>query len=287
MIAQQIFNGLVTGMILALPALALTIVFGILKFPNFAIGASLTMGAYLTWIFNALFGLPMVTAALLAILGLGLVGIAGDVLVYRHLRDRNSITLLVVSMGVSLVLENICRFAFGNDARNFDVAVARPIRWHGLRVNHEQLITGVAVIVSLAALYVLLQHTRIGRAMRAVSDNPALAGARGIERTTIVRVTWFVAGIITALAGVLIGLDRAIDPQLGWSYQISIFAAAILGGLGSVFGAVIGALMIGVIEEMATLMLPTTYRQAVAFCAIVAVLLIRPHGLLGRAAIYK
>src|SRR5471030_1086287 len=115
MVAQLLFNGLVTGLILALPALALTIVFGILKFPNFAIGASLTMGAYLAWLFNALLGLPLIVAALLAVGALGLVSIAGDGLVYRHLRDRGAITLLVVSMGMSFVLENICRFAFGND----------------------------------------------------------------------------------------------------------------------------------------------------------------------------
>lgn len=287
MLAQLILNGLVTGLIVALPALALTIVFGILKFPNFAIGASLTLGAYLAWLFNVVLGFPLAAAAALAVLGLGLVSVAGDRLVYRHLRDRGAITLLVVSMGMSFVLENACRFAFGNDARNFDVAVARPFRWQGLRLNHEQLITGATVILTLAALYVVLAHTRIGRGMRAVSDNPALAAARGIERGLIVRLTWFIAGVVTALAGVLIGLDRAIDPQLGWNYQINVFAAAILGGLGSVFGAVIGALMIGVAEELATLVLPTAYRQGVAFAAIVVLLLVRPHGLFGRPAVRK
>lgn len=287
MVAQLAFNGIVTGLILTLPALALTIVFGILKFPNFAIGASLTMGAYLIWLFNVLLGLPMLAAVPLAVIGLGLVSVAGDGLVYRHLRDRGPITLLVVSMGVSFVLENICRFAFGNDARNFDVAVARPIRWQGLRINHEQLITGVTVVVTLVALYGLLQHTRIGRAMRAVADNAVLAAARGIERTTIVLTTWFIAGAVTALGGALIGLDRAIDPQLGWTYQVNVFAAAILGGLGSVFGAVVGALLIGTVEELSSLVLPTNYRQAVAFGVIIVLLLARPHGLFGQPAIRK
>jgi len=287
MLAQLAFNGIVTGLILALPALALTIVFGILKFPNFAIGASLTAGAYLAWSFNALLGLPMIAASLLAVAGLGCVMVAGDGLVYRHLRDRGPITLLVVSLGVSFVLENVCRFAFGNDARNFDIMVARPIRWHGLRINHEQLITGATVVATLLALYVLLRHTRIGRAMRAVADNAGLAAARGIERSRIVRITWFVAGAVTALAGVLIGLDRAIDPQLGWTYQINVFAAAILGGLGSVFGAVVGALLIGAVEELSSLALPTNYRQAVAFGAILLLLLVRPHGLFGQPVIRK
>lgn len=287
MVAQLVFNGLVTGLILALPALALTLVFGILKFPNFAIGASLTTGAYLAWSSNVLLGLPLLAAGLVAIVGLAGVCVAGDGLVYRHLRERGPIALLVVSLGMSFLLENACRFAFGNDARNFDVTVARPIRWQGLRINHEQIVIAVAVTATLAILYVVLQHTRIGRAMRAVADNASLAAARGIERGRIVRATWTIAGAVTALGSVLIGLDRAIDPQLGWTYQVNVFAAAILGGLGSVFGAVVGALLIGVVEELATLALPTNYRQAVAFAAILLLLLVRPHGLFGRPAIRK
>src|SRR5258707_9868606 len=182
-VVQLLLNGVVTGLLLALPALALTLVFGVLKFPNFSIGAMLTLGAYAAWVGNALAGLPLAAAAACAVVALAAAAVLVDRTVYVRLRDRGPITLMVASMGVSFVLENICRFAFGNDARNFDVAVARPIRWQGLRINHEQLVTAVTVVVTLVAVYVLLQHTRIGRAMRAVADNAGLAAARGIERT--------------------------------------------------------------------------------------------------------
>jgi branched-chain amino acid transport system permease protein len=287
MLAQLLLNGLVTGLVLALPALALTIIFGILKFPNFAIGGMLTMGAYLAWVFNTLAGLPLPVAAVLAAGSLALVAVLCDVAVFAHLRDRGAITLLVASIGLSFVLENICRFAFGNDARNFDVAVARPIRWQGLRVNHEQLVTVAAVLGCLVLLYLLLRLTPLGRAMRAMADNAALAAVRGVDQTRVTRITWVIIGLLTALAGVLVGLDRAIDPLLGWNYQINMFAAAILGGLGSVPGAVVGALVIGVAEELATLVLPINYRQAIAFLAIVLLLLFRPHGLFGRRPIRK
>ena len=123
--------------------------------------------------------------------------------------------------------------------------------------------------------------------MRAVADNPSLAAVRGVERQTIVRITWCLAGGLAALAGVLAGLDRAVDPLLGWNYQIPIFAAAILGGLGSPVGAIVGAIVIGLAEELSSLVLPINYRQVVSFAVILALLLVRTQGLFGRKAVRK
>jgi branched-subunit amino acid ABC-type transport system permease component len=285
--AQLLLNGVVTGLLLALPALALTLIFGVLKFPNFAVGAMLTLGAYAAWVGNVWCGFPLVVAAVLAMALVASASVLVDRAVYARLRDRGPITLLVASIGVSFVLENICRFCFGNDARNFDVAVARPIRWNGLRINHEQMITTLAVVASLIVLHVMLRHTPLGRAMRAVADNPPLAAVRGIEREFIAGVTWAVCGALATIAGVLAGLDRAIDPLIGWNYQISIFAAAILGGLGSPGGAVAGALLIGIAEETSALVVPTNYRQAVSFTVILVFLLFRANGLFGRKAISR
>jgi branched-subunit amino acid ABC-type transport system permease component len=287
MIAQLVLNGLVTGLLLALPALALTLIFGILKFPNFAIGSMLTAGAYAAWIANSLLGMPLAAAAFFAALTMAGVAMLCDVLIFSRLRDRGSITLLVASMGLSLILENICRFAFGNATRNFAFEVARPIRWHGLRINHEQLITAITVIVCVILVQLLLYSSPLGRAMRAVADNPSLAAVRGVERQTIARITWCLAGSLCALSGVLAALDRAVDPLLGWNYQIPIFAAAILGGLGSPTGAIAGALVIGLAEELSSLVLPTNYRQIVSFAVILGLLLLRTEGLFGRKAIRK
>lgn len=287
MLGQLILNGLVTGSLLALPALALTMVFGILKFPNFAVGAMLTFGAYTAWVMNAVFGLPLLIATAIAALISAAVAVLSDVLVFQRLRDAGSITLLVASMGLSLVLENVCRFAFGNATRNLNVEIARPIRWYGLRINHEQLVTAASVVVCVILIQLLLYASPLGRAMRATADNAALASVRGIERDTIVRITWALSGCLLALSGVLAALDRAVDPLLGWNYQIPVFAAAILGGLGSPVGAVIGALVIGLAEELSTLILPTNYRQIVSFAIILLLLLVRTQGLFGGKAVRK
>lgn len=287
MVAQLLLNGTVTGLLIALPALALTITFGVLKFPNFAIGSMLTFGAYSGWIFNRLLNVPLPLAAVLSAVTVAGIAMLCNFLVFSRLRDRGSITLLVASMGIALILENICRFAFGNATRTFNIEIARPIRWLGLRVNQEQLITVVVVIVCVAVIQFLFYASPIGRAMRAVADNPALAAVRGVERKVVANVAWSLAGALVALAGVLAGLDRAIDPLIGWNYQIPIFAAAILGGLGSPIGAVVGAIVIGITEELSTLILPTNYRQVVSFSVILLLLLVRTEGLFGGKAVRK
>ena len=287
MIAQVIFNGVVTGMIMALPALALTLIYGILKFPNFAIGAMMTAGAYLAFIANNWLGLPLFWSALFSAVTFSVIAVAVDQTVFRPLRERTSITLLVASMGISFVIENIFRFIFGNSAKSFVLQIARPQEFLGLRVNSEQMITAAAAVSAMIAVYVILGHTPLGRAMRAVADNPALAAVRGIDRERIVRWTWALAGVLTAGAGVLAGMDRAIDPLLGWNYIVTIFAAAILGGIGNPFGAVLGALIVGIVEETSTLLIPPNYRQVVSFIAIALLLLVRPQGLLGSVRLKK
>jgi branched-subunit amino acid ABC-type transport system permease component len=213
LISQVILNGFVTGMIIAPPAIALTLTYGILKFPNFAIGAMLTVGAYLAFIGNKWFQMPLPAAAVLAAACLVVICVGVDRLVFQPLRERTAVTLLVASMGVSFVLENVTRFAFGNSARSFEVPIARPLRLFDLRINAEQIYTAATALCAMLAVYIILRHTSLGRAMRAVSDNPALAAVRGIERERVVRWMWVIAGVLTAAAGVLAALDRAIDPK--------------------------------------------------------------------------
>jgi branched-subunit amino acid ABC-type transport system permease component len=286
-IAQVVLNGLITGMIVALPAIALTLTYGILKFPNFAIGAMLTTGAYLAFICNSMLHLPLLLSAAIAAFGLAAVAVAADRLVFSPLRERTAITLLVASMGLSFVLENIARFTFGNSAQSFEAPIVPSQVILGLRINFEQFVTAATALSGMLLVYVILRHTPLGRAMRAVSDNPALAAVRGIDRERVIRWMWIIAGALTAAAGVLAGLDRAIDPLLGWNYVVTVFAAAILGGLGNPLGAVLGALTLGVVEETSTLVIPPNYRQVVSFGAIAVLLLIRPQGLLGTARVKK
>jgi branched-subunit amino acid ABC-type transport system permease component len=154
-------------------------------------------------------------------------------------------------------------------------------------MNHEQMITIATATTAMVAMWVLLTRMPMGRAMRAVADNPALALARGIESPRVIRWTWFIAGVLLGLGGVLIGMDRALEPPMGSNYLISVFAAAILGGLGSPLGAFVGALSIGVVSELSTLVIPPNYRIGVPLVAIAIVLIFRPQGLFGQPYIRK
>lgn len=286
-IVQTTFNGLVTGTVVALPAVALSLVFGILRFPNFAIGAMLTVGAYITYVFNVTLGFPLWGATVVGAALMAGIAVGSDRLVFRPLRERSSITLLVASMGLAFLLENVVRIVFSNTVRNFAVEISRPFRVLDVRINQVQVTSALTALACLIALQLLLKRTPLGRAMRAIADNPTLAAARGISRERILAWTWAITGAITAVAGVLIGLDTVVDPLMGWNYVIIVFAAAILGGIGNPAGAAAGALILGVAEELATQIFPSTYRTAVAFVVMALLLMLRPWGLFGQPQVKK
>lgn len=278
---QMIINGLTTGLILALPALALSLTFSVLRFPNYAIGSYVTVGAFVTWYANIVLQLPLWLAASSGAIATGLIATGIDYVSYRHLRDRSGLILLVASMGIAIALENIVRLFAGNSPRSFDLAVARPFRFWGLRVNQEQLIIVATVLVSLLAVWLVFRFSKLGRAMRAVADNPSLAASRGIERGKVVASVWAISGALAALAGVLIGIDTNIEPQMGWNYLLQVFTAAILGGIASPMAAVAGAVVLGLAEEFATLFMAPHYRLIVAFGIMTLLLIVRPWGIFG------
>lgn len=284
---QALLNGMISGLLIALPAIALSLSYGILNFANFSVGAMITTGAYLAYSLNALVGAPIVLATAIAAAALALIAIGIDHGIYRRLGRADHITLLVASMGVAFVLENVIRFCFGADVRTLDVAVARPVLWHGLRVNHEQLIILGTTLTAVASIAFVLMRTRLGRAMRAIADDGDLAEVRGIRRNRVVDWTWAISGALTALAGVLIALDGIVDPLIGMNYLVSIFAAVVVGGIGNPFGAVAGALVIGIVEETSALAVSTTYRQGISFIVLIVALLVRPQGLFGAARIRR
>src|SRR4051794_39117580 len=183
---QVVFNGVVTGAIVALPALAVTLLFGVLKFPNFAAGSIMTFAAYVVFAFNVQLGWPLVvaTAASAALCAILLVLI--DSVVFRRLRERGSITLMVATLGLGFVLENIARLIYGNSSRSFNVELSRPFRVLGIRMNIDQLVAVGVSAATIIAMYLLLTHVPIGRAMRAVADNPSLALVRGIDRMRVI-----------------------------------------------------------------------------------------------------
>jgi branched-subunit amino acid ABC-type transport system permease component len=282
-VAQALLNGIVSGLLIALPAIGLSLTYGVLNFPNFAIGAMITVGAYLAYFLNAQLGVALAVAASLACVGLAFIAVVVAHAVYRPLKTEDPITLLIASAGVAFVLENLVRFIYGAEVRSFDQPVARPLLWQGLRLNHEQLIVAVVTVAAMVAVALILKRTKLGRAMRAISDDAALAQVRGVEKARTIDWTWALAGVLSALAGVLIGIDGTVEPLIGSNYLITVFAAAIVGGIGNPLGAMAGGLVIGVVEELSTLALPTTYRQGVSFLMLVLVLFMRPQGIAGVA----
>jgi len=283
-LAQYVFNGLVTGGILALPAVAFSLLWRLLRFPNFAVSTYLTVGAYVALMLNQGLRVPLGLAWLGALVGTGAVALAVDRVAFRPMRERRPFSLAIASIGVAFVLENVVRFIWSNDFRSYDVPVTRALSVVGLRIGRDQLlILGVAVAL-MALAQALLLRTRLGIAMRATADNPLLAAVKGVPTEKVISVATLGGGALAGGAGVFLGLDASIDPLMGTGLIISVFAAAILGGVGSAPGALFGALIVGIVEEAGTLVVPPTYKTAIGFVIILVVLLVRPTGLAGARA---
>lgn len=284
---QLIVNGIVNASLIAPPAIAFTLLFGILRFPNFAIGGYITVGAFAAYALNVDAGLPLWLAGIGAMAATALVVWLSDVLIFRPMRGHQPVTLLVVSIALTLILEHVVRLIYSADVRGFDLPLQRPFKFAGLRITQEQIWIIVMAIAIGVLVHLLLQHTRIGKAMRATADNPMLAEVRGINAALVLAFTTGVCGALFGLTGVFAGLDLVIEPLVGWNLTIPIFAAAILGGIGSPYGAMLGALLVGLAEELTVLVLPSSYKIAVGFVIIAVLLLVRPQGLLGTPEIKK
>jgi branched-subunit amino acid ABC-type transport system permease component len=283
-IAQLVLNGLMAGTILAVPAIGFTAIYAVLRFPNFAIASHLTIGAFAGWLANVSLGLPAALAVGVAFATAGVAGVVSDELVLKPLRPAGALTTAIAAVALTLVLENVIRFVFGNDLRGYALPIRRDWQVAGLRIAPQQVQNFGLAVVAMAAVFLFLAFTRTGKAMRAVADNPTLASVKGIDTDRVARLTTFVAMGLAGVGGMLVGLDTSIDPLTGFRVILSVFAAAVVGGLGSIPGAVVGALTIGIGEELSLLVLAPAYRTVVGFAAILFVLTLRPRGILGERA---
>jgi branched-chain amino acid transport system permease protein len=283
-VGQLVVNGVMAGTILAVPAIGLTAIYAVLRFPNFAIASHATIGAFAGYVANAKFGLPLLPSVIVAFVVAGAVGVASDEAVLKRFRPAGYITTAIASIALTIALENVIRFTFGNELRGYDLPIQRDWRLGGIRVGPQQVQNLAIAAVTMAALFAFLAFTRTGKAMRAVADNPTLASIKGIDADAVGRIVNFVGMGLAGLGGMLIGLDTTIDPLTGFRTILSVFAAAVVGGLGSIPGAVLGALTVGVGEELCLLFLSPDYRSAVGFVAILLVLTLRPRGILGQRA---
>ncbi|HEX2436996.1 MAG TPA: branched-chain amino acid ABC transporter permease [Methylomirabilota bacterium] len=283
-IAQLVVNGLVAGTVLAVPAIGFTAIYAVLRFPNFTVASHATIGAFAGYVVNTALGWPAAAAVVVAFLVAGAAGVVNDQLFLRALRPAGALTTAIGAVALTIMLENVVRFVFGNDLRGYDLPLQRDWQLAGVRIGPQQVENLAIAVAAMIAVFLFLAFTRMGKAMRAVADDPTLAGLKGIDAEGVARLTNFGAMGLAGVGGVLIGLDTSIDPLTGFRVILSVFAAAVVGGLGSIPGAVVGALTIGVAEELSLISLAPAYRTAVGFIAILLVLTLRPRGLLGERA---
>ncbi len=283
-VVQLVVNGLIAGTILAVPAIGITAIYAVLRFPNFAIASIATIGAFAGYVANVRFGMPALAAIAVAFVAAGLVGVVSDEYVLKPIRPTGLLAAAIASVALTIALENVVRFLFGNDLRGYDLPIERDWRLLGIRIGPQQVENFAVAVLAMAAVFLFLAFTRTGKAMRAVADNPILADIKGINADRVGRLASFVGMGLAGIGGMLVGLDTSIDPLTGFRAVLSVFAAAVVGGLGSIPGAVVGALTIGVAEELSLLVLDPPYRSAIGFVAILLVLTLRPRGLLGERA---
>ncbi|WP_435348908.1 branched-chain amino acid ABC transporter permease [Haloarchaeobius sp. HRN-SO-5] len=282
-ITQFIWFGLVSGSLIALGALGLTLIFGILDFINIAYGEYMALGAFIAYGLNTTTDLPIVVVAVVGVLAVGPIAVGLDKLVFQHFRNRSSIVLLVVSIGLAFILRNLIRVVWGSGSKRFDVPIQTAPSYFGVQILADQVAIVLLSLVVLGLTFVLLRKTDIGIAMRAASADMDLARIRGIDTERLVVYVWFVGGIIAGIAGVMLGLDGQLRPTMGFLALIPIFAAVILGGIGDPVGAVVGGYAIGLLQEVSVVVIPTEYKPLVGLALLVVGLLLQPDGVFGEA----
>jgi neutral amino acid transport system permease protein len=284
---QYIVNGLIIGALVALPALGLTLIYSVLGFINFSIAAQMTVGAYAGWMVNTRLHWPFLAVLAVAFVVSGLVGIAADFFALARLRNRRNahtaLMLAIVSIAVNMALENILRFSFGSGLQSYEVPITRDLVLGGVRIGMQQMTNLAIALILTAAMAMFLSMTRIGKAMRAVADNLDLARLKGIDPQRLARLAIFIGTGLAGIGGALLAVDTSVDPSTGSRLILIIFAASVLGGLTSLPGAVVGAVLIGVVGELGLFVLSPVYQSVTAFVVILLTLLIMPAGLLGGA----
>lgn len=280
---QLLVYGIVLGSIITLGAVGLSLLFGILRFPHFAHGDLMTVGAYLALLGVAGFDWPMWLAFGPALVGTVLVAIAIDRTLYRPLRRTAPVILLISSVGVALILRSAVQIVWGADNHVYASGIKMPLIFADIRIQHDQVAIVIGALLLVGCLHLFLQRTKMGKAMRAVSDNMDLARVSGIDTERVVHWTWVIGGAMAAAAGIFLGIDTRVNPNMGWHLLLPLFAAAILGGIGRPYGAILGGYVIGIATELSTVFLLPAYKPAVAFAVMVLLLIFRPWGLFAGA----
>ncbi len=278
---QQLINALQVGTVYALVALGYTMVYGVLKLINFAHGDIYMLGAYLGYFSAQSFGLSFLPSVLIAMAGAALMGVTIERIAYRPLRRAPRLSALITAIGVSLFLENGTRAVVGPSYLPFPAMVDKQVyQWGGVFLTNTTLIILGTALILLGLLYYIVNRTIVGKAMRAISYDREAAQLMGIDLNRIVSVTFAIGSAAAAAAGVMVGMVwPMIDPYMGLLIGIKAFVAAVLGGIGSIPGAMLGGYLLGTIETGASAFLPSSFRDTIAFALLVVMLLFRPAGI--------
>lgn len=293
-IAQHVVNGITLGSIYALIALGYTMVYGILKFINFAHGEILMMGAYAGYFFYLglngetlhPYSLFLFLVAMVGAMGVSaLLGVTVEKLAYKPLRQAPRLAPLLSAIGVSIILSNLAAFLFGTKSKRLDYPFANETILLGtVAITPHQILIVISALVLMVTLKVFVDYTRLGKAMRATSQNMTVAKLMGIDTDFIISLTFAIGSALAAAAGMLVALEIKIYPTMGTLAGLKAFVAAVFGGIGNITGAMIGGVLLGVIETfgVAVLGIPQGLRDTVAFTILILILLFRPSGLLGK-----
>ena len=279
----QMINGLSTGGMYALVAIGYTMVYGIAKMINFAHGEIIMVGAYLTYVVFSVLGMPVV-AIIASIAGCALLGVVTEKVAYKPLRNSSSLSVLITAIGVSYLLQNLFLILFGSAAITFpDFLPSGQLELLGLSISYVSLLSLILTFACTILLLLFINKTKLGKAMRAVSEDKGAAELMGINVNNTISMTVAIGSGLGAVAGIIYGLSYSlINPYLGAMLGIKAFIAAVLGGIGSIQGAMIGGLIIGVAEAFTVSYISSTFSDAVVFGILIFILLVKPAGLFGQ-----
>ncbi|AUV82040.1 branched-chain amino acid ABC transporter permease [Salinigranum rubrum] len=286
-LVQELIFGLVLGSFIALGAIGFTLVYGLVNMINFAHGEFVTVGAYVGLIAAQFLGLPFAVAVVAALAVTAVFGWGVAQVTFEPLNDAGAVPLLLTSIGVGLILRNGIRLAAGASPQYIDTTRPTPYRFEelGFFFTDQQVFIVAITVVAVVALHLFLNRTMIGVAMRATSDNEDLALVTGIDTRRVRHVVWLIASAFAGVAGILLAVSRSANPSLGFGQLLLVLTAAILGGAGSPYGAVVGSYILGIGISLAIAFLPTgvsEFGTTMAFVVLIVVLLVRPGGIVNQ-----
>jgi branched-subunit amino acid ABC-type transport system permease component len=300
-LVQVVVNSLITASELAIIAIGLTLTLALLRFANFAHVEAAIAGAYIAWVLNGPLGLNFALAVLIAVLAMGVIGILIDRAVFRVFRNSDDVAPMIASLGLAIAIRYSVQAIFGPRFLRYNFGIAPGFRFMGAFVTRQQLWILAIVSVALVGFHLLLQYSTVGKAMRATATNRDLAQASGVDTEGVIAWVWFLGTGFAALGGALVAWDTQLVPDLGFNLVIPIFCVVLIGGVGSVYGAVLGALVVGIAvnfgvaidlaslvngiarrDVVGHLRIPADYKPAIVYGAVILVLLLRPSGIMRR-----